>query len=247
MSIIDMPIASEHPTILIIDDDVELSLMITELLQREGMAALCAATAATGMALLATGRPDVLLLDLMLPDANGIDVCRRLRQTGSDLPVLMLTARGDPIDRVLGLELGADDYLGKPFEPRELVARLRALIRRGRASGKSTQLRFEGMTIDLMTRRVGCQEEGQHGESPRILQLTSNEFKLLATLAGQVGTVIAREALSSAVQPGSYMPLERAVDVQIARLRKKLRLTPDGREWIETVRGEGYLFTGKPL
>ena len=172
----------------------------------------------------------------MLPDANGLDVCRRLRETGHDLPVLMLTARGDPFDRVLGLELGADDYLGKPFEPRELVARVRALTRRLQSATRRTQLRFDGLTVDLLARRATCQNEP--------LALTSIEFKLLVALASRPGISLSRQELSAAVQPGSYMPMDRAVDVQVARLRKKLKPAPDGREWIETVRGEGYVFTG---
>ncbi|MET3135855.1 DNA-binding response OmpR family regulator [Undibacterium sp. GrIS 1.2] len=235
--------ARAEPTkVLMIDDDIELSQMTSELLLREGIQTHCAVTAALGMAALATYQPDVLLLDLMLPDANGLDVCRRLRESGNELPILMLTARGDPIDRVLGLELGADDYLAKPFEPRELVARVRALARRVRVFTKRTQLQFDGLSLDLMARRAICTDPTER--EPQILQLTSNEFKLLVALASQPGITVSRDALSAAVQPGSYMPLDRAVDVQVARLRKKLRSAPNGRDWIETVRGEGYVFTG---
>jgi DNA-binding response OmpR family regulator len=139
---------------------------------------------------------------------------------------------------VLGLEIGADDYLGKPFEPRELVARVRALARRHRASTQRTTLRFGELLIDLMARRAHL--------SGQPLALTSTEFKLLAALAAQPGLTLDREALSAAVQPGSYMPLDRAVDVQVARLRKKLQLAaPGGMDWIETVRGEGYVFIGR--
>jgi DNA-binding response OmpR family regulator len=225
--------------VLMIDDDAELSSMVSELLLQEGIHTQCAGSATLGLAALAQNQPDVLLLDLMLPDANGLDVCRRLREAGHEVPVLMLTARGDPFDRVLGLELGADDYLGKPFEPRELVARVRALARRGLAAAKRTQLRFDGITLDLLARRVTC-----HGAP---LALTSSEFKLLMALASQPGTPVSREALSAAIQPGNYLPLDRAVDVQVARLRKKLKAAPDGSEWVETVRGEGYVFTGSRL
>ena len=232
----DAPIFPETVTVLMVDDDAELSAMVAELLQAQGMQVHRAGTATHGMAELARLQPDVLLLDLMLPDANGLDVCRRLRETGHDLPVLMLTARGDPFDRVLGLELGADDYLGKPFEPRELVARVRALTRRLQSATRRTQLRFDGLTVDLLARRATCQNEP--------LALTSIEFKLLVALASRPGISLSRQELSAAVQPGSYMPMDRAVDVQVARLRKKLKPAPDGREWIETVRGEGYVFTG---
>jgi DNA-binding response OmpR family regulator len=231
--------SSHHPRphVLLVDDDEELTTMVAELLQREGMDTACANTAAAGLAAINHRQSDVLVLDVMLPDANGLDLCRRLRAQGSELPVLMLTARGDPIDRVLGLEIGADDYLGKPFEPRELVARVRALARRRRAAEQRVLLRFGELQIDLIARRVAC--AGQP------LALSSTEFKLLATLAAQPGQVLSREALSAAVQPGSYMPLDRAVDVQVARLRKKLRAAPGGADWIETVRGEGYTFTGR--
>lgn len=222
-------------SVLMVDDDQELSDMVVDLLQAQGMHVHCATTAAQGMAELARLQPDVLLLDLMLPDANGLDLCRRLREAGHLLPVLMLTARGDPFDRVLGLELGADDYLGKPFEPRELAARVRALARRVQTTARHTQLRFEGLTIDLLTRRASG--DGQ------TLALTSTEFKLLVALASQPGVTVSRQTLSAAVQPGNYLPMDRSVDVQVARLRKKLAVAPGGRDWIDTVRGEGYVFT----
>jgi DNA-binding response OmpR family regulator len=143
------------PLVLIVDDDAELSGMVAELLQREGLAVHTVLTAGDGERALAQWKPDAVLLDVMLPDANGFDLCRRWRASHPPLGILMLTARGDPMDRVLGLEIGADDYLPKPFEPRELVARLRALLRRqmpGRA--QATQLRFDGLTIDLLKREV---------------------------------------------------------------------------------------------
>lgn len=226
-------------TVLMVDDDTELATMVVELLQAQGMRVHCTGTAAQGLTELGRIDPDVLLLDLMLPDANGLDMCRRLREGGHEVPVLMLTARGDPFDRVLGLELGADDYLGKPFEPRELVARVRALARRRQAASRRTQLRFDGLTLDMLTRRAVCQGEP--------LALTSTEFKLLLALAVQPGLCVSRQDLSAAVQPGNYVPSDRAVDVQVARLRKKLASAPGGSEWIETVRGEGYVFTGSRL
>lgn len=226
----------ESVSVLMVDDDVELSVMVAELLQAQGMTVHCASSAAQGMHELLHRQPDVLLLDLMLPDANGLDLCKLLREKGHDLPILMLTARGDPFDRVLGLELGADDYLGKPFEPRELVARVRALKRRVRSATRQTQLHFDCLTVDLLTRRAICMNE--------VLPLTTIEYKLLVALASQPGISLSRRELSAAVQPGNYLPMERAVDVQVARLRKKLKPMADGREWIETVRGEGYVFTG---
>lgn len=225
---------------LMIDDDLELASLVAELFRREGLRLNHEATRANGLKALQSLTPDVLLLDWMLPDGNGLDLCRQVRQQGLQTPILMLTAKGDPIDKVLGLELGADDYMTKPFDPRELIARVRALARRaGSAQQQQTRVRFAGLELDLLARRASHQQQ--------TLALTSAEFKLLWTLASQPGLVVSREVLNAAIQPGSYMPLDRAVDVQIGRLRKKLMLIPDGGQLIETVRGEGYTFTGQRL
>jgi DNA-binding response OmpR family regulator len=223
------------PLVLIVDDDAELSAMVAELFSREGWVVHCVLTGGDGEQALATLRPDAVLLDVMLPDANGYELCRRWRAAQPGLGLLMFTARGDPMDRVLGLEIGADDYLAKPFEPRELVARVRALLRR-QAPGRSdaARLRFEGLTIDLLKREVSAQAG--------VVVLTSVEYKLLAALARTPGQPLTRELLSQAVQAGSYKPLDRTVDVQVARLRRKLREASPGKDWIDTVRGEGYVF-----
>jgi DNA-binding response OmpR family regulator len=221
--------------ILIVDDDAELSAMLVELLAREGWSTHAVLTAGDAERALSRHQPDLVLLDAMLPDGNGFDLARRWRMAHPALGLVMLTARGDPMDRVLGLEIGADDYLPKPFEPRELVARLRALLRRtspGRAD--HAVLRFAGLSIDLVQREVTAQGT--------VVALTSVEFKLLVALARQPGVALAREALSDAVQASGYQPQERTVDVQIARLRRKLREASPGAEWIDTVRGEGYVF-----
>ena len=225
---------SAKPLVLIVDDDAELSAMVAELLGREGWAVHAVLTGGDGERALAERRPDAVLLDVMLPDANGY-LCRRWRAAQPGLGLVMFTARGDPMDRVLGLEIGADDYLSKPFEPRELVARVRALLRRqapGRSDG--ALLRFEGLSIDMLRREVLADE--------RAVALTSVEYKLLAALARAPGQALSREALSEAVQAGSYKPLDRTVDVQVARLRRKLREASPGKDWIDTVRGEGYVF-----
>jgi len=227
---------STKPLILIVDDDAELSGMVVELLQREGWATHAVLTGGDGARDLAALHPELVLLDVMLPDANGYDLCRRWRAQYPGLGIVMLTARGDPLDRVLGLEIGADDYLPKPFESRELVARVRALLRRatpGRA--ESPLMRFDGLVIDLVRREVRVGEQ--------VLALSSVEFKLLVALARAPGTALSREALSDAVQAGSYRPQDRTVDVQVARLRRKLQeVQPGGADWIDTVRGEGYVF-----
>lgn len=232
------PLPKPRISVLLVDDDAELAAMVAELLQRDGLPTALAATGQAGLTELEALSPDVLILDVMLPDTNGLDLCRQLRARGADVPILMLTARGDPIDRVLGLEIGADDYLGKPFEPRELVARVRALARRRRAEQARTALRFGELVIDLVARRATC------AGAP--LDLTTTEYKLLTAFAAQPGATLTRETLSAAVQPGNYMPLDRAVDVQVARLRKKLRAAPGGTDCIDTVRGEGYVFTARP-
>ncbi|MBX3589006.1 MAG: response regulator transcription factor [Ramlibacter sp.] len=223
------------PLVLIVDDDAELNAMVAELLLREGWAVHTVLTAGDGERALGQWQPEAVLLDVMLPDANGFDVCRRWRAQHPGLGIVMLTARGDPMDRVLGLEIGADDYLAKPFEPRELVARVRALLRR-QAPGRADagQLRFGGLTINLLQREVLA--------GARAVALTSVEYKLLVTLARAPGTALSRAQLSEAVQAGGYRPLDRTVDVQVARLRRKLAEAAPGVEWIDTVRGEGYVF-----
>jgi len=224
--------------ILIVDDDAELASMLVELLAREGWATHAVLTAGDAERALVTQQPDLVLLDAMLPDGNGFDLARRWRMQHPSLGLVMLTARGDPLDRVLGLEIGADDYLAKPFEPRELVARVRALLRRtAPGRGDSAVLRFAGLAIDILKREVTA--------TGGVVALTSVEFKLLVSLAKQPGTPLSREALSEAVQAGGYLPQERTVDVQIARLRRKLRDASPGAEWIDTVRGEGYVFVAR--
>jgi DNA-binding response OmpR family regulator len=197
--------------VLLVDDDVELLSMMAELLRNQGMEVRCASSWRVAQGMLERAASDVLVLDVMLPDANGLDVCRHLRGQGCVKPILMLTARGEPMDRVLGLELGADDYLAKPFEPRELVARIRALYRRGRDTAPAhTLLRFGELEVDL----VGFRVVYAHA----LVSLSSSEFKLLATLARQPGKPMSREDLSAAVQPGSYMPLDRAVKLALGMI-----------------------------
>ena len=225
----------DPPMILIVDDDAELAAMLVKLLSREGWVTRTALSKAAAESAMRLKLPEIVLLDAMLPDGNGFDLARRWRSAHPTLGIVMLTARGDPLDRVLGLEIGADDYLPKPFEPRELVARLRALLRRTAASRTETEtLSFSGLSIDLLRREVTV--------GTRVVALTSIEFKLLLSLAKQPGKPLSRDDLSEAVQLGGYQPQERTVDVQIARLRRKLREASPGAEWIDTLRGEGYVF-----
>ena len=229
-------------TVLIVDDDAELSSMLVRLMNEEGWNPRAALSAAEAQRALAADLPDVVLLDVMLPDASGMDLCRRWRAAYPLLGILMLTARGDPFDKVLGLELGADDYLPKPFEKRELVARLRSLIRRQAAvaAPASVQWQFGPLVIHLVRREVWV-----HGSA---VPLTGIEFKLLLELARVPGRVVTRQQLSDAVQASAYRPLDRTVDVQVGRLRRRLASALPGSEWIDTVRGEGYAFVprGEP-
>ena len=227
--------------ILIVDDDTELSDMLVRVLSGEGWTVSTAATGAAGEAALRRDRPDLVLLDVMLPDANGIDLCRRWHEAQPELGILMLTARGDPIDRILGLELGADDYLPKPFEKRELVARLRALLRRRgprAVSAAASHLAVGTLHIDLLRREVSV--------AGQVVLLTSIEFKLLVELTRRPGQPVTRDQLSEAVQAGGYRPQDRSVDVQVGRLRRRLAGVAGGSDWIETVRGEGYALVMPP-
>lgn len=224
--------------VLIVDDDRELAALLAERLSQEGWSVETAQTGGDGSRAIARCLPDVVLLDVMLPDAMGWDLCRSWRAQHPALGLLMLTARGDPMERVLGLEIGADDYLPKPFELRELVARLRALLRR-QASGRDdvAVLRYGSLIIDLLKREVRADAQ--------TIALTTAEFKLLVALARAPGRPLAREELNKAIQPGRYQPLDRTVDVQVARLRRKLRAATPGTDWIDTVRGEGYMFVAR--
>jgi DNA-binding response OmpR family regulator len=221
--------------VLIIEDEEALADAMARGLRLKGMAVDVALDGPTGYDKAVLNDYDVVVLDRNLPGMHGDEVCRRLVASGSAARILRLTAARRSRDRVAGLDLGADDYLGKPFEPRELVARLRALLRRQQgAAAETSALCFNGLSIDRLTRevRVGTQR----------VALTSIEYKLLLALARSPGQAQSREQLNSAVQSGRYRPLDRTVDVQVARLRSKLREAAPGADWIVTVRGEGYVF-----
>lgn len=218
-----------------IEDDSRLAAMVAEYLRSHGFAVAHSETAKGGLAQLRTQSFDLLILDLMLPDADGLDVCREVRAT-SPIPIVMLTAKGDPTDRVVGLELGADDYLPKPFEPRELVARMRAVLRR-HGSGDSVgchTLRFGRLEIDKDARiaRVDDQER----------TLTSHQFQLLVTMAEQAGRVLSREQLMDAVKGETLEAFDRSIDVHIAKIRAVIEDDPKHPRRIITVRGAGYVF-----
>jgi len=220
--------------ILMIDDDARLAGMVSDYLGGAGFRLSIAGTAREGEALLKRESFDAVILDLMLPDGDGLDVCRRLR-TLSDVPILMLTARGEPMDRVVGLEIGADDYLAKPFEPRELQARLRAILRR-KAGGapRADVLRFGRLEIDKGARSVRLDGE------ERIL--TSYQFVLLLALAERAGRVLSRDALMDILKGEKLEAFDRSVDVHVSRIRAAIEDDPKKPRRILTVRGSGYVF-----
>jgi two-component system phosphate regulon response regulator OmpR len=219
--------------ILLIDDDVSLGQMVADYLAGAGFRVAAAPTAREGEQRLKRESFDLLILDLMLPDADGLDLCRRIRQS-SDLPILMLTARGDAMDRVVGLEIGADDYLPKPFEPRELLARLRAILRRKSGPAPRDVLRFGRLEIDRGARRARL--DGND------CMLTSHQFALLDALAGHAGRVMSRDALMDLLKGEASETFDRSVDVHISRIRAAVEDDPKKPRRIITVRGAGYVF-----
>ena len=219
--------------ILLVEDDARLATMVAEYLGEAGFRTTRAASGAAAMQLAASESFDAMILDLMLPDADGLDICRTLRAK-SDLPVLMLTARGDPLDRVVGLEIGADDYLPKPFEPRELLARLRAILRRRGGPGQSQVLHFGRLEIDKGARDVRL--DGQRRT------LTGHQFALLVALAERAGRVLSREALMDLTKGEAIEDFDRSIDVHISRLRAAIEDDPKHPRRILTLRGAGYVF-----
>jgi len=224
-------------TILIIDDDLELFGLLRAYFETEGLAAVLAADAENGLREAAKGGYDALILDVMLPGSNGFEVLRRLRaeEATALLPILMLTARGEEIDRVVGLEMGADDYLAKPFSSRELVARLRAIMRRTPFGQANPPLRrVDDLSINRASLCVGINGRPQ--------DLTVSELRLLCLLTQNSGEIVSRDALSKSVFGHPAYPLDRSLDMLVSHLRKKLGPRPDGGERIKSVRGEGYVF-----
>jgi two-component system, OmpR family, response regulator len=218
--------------ILIIDDDVHLAQPLAQYFLRFNLTLHSATTPSDGLAKLGTGDYSAAILDVMLPEMNGFDLCRTIRKT-SDIPLVMLTARGELMDRVVGLELGADDYLAKPFEPRELVARIQTILRRHAANGRvearsSNVLEFSDLSINLSTHEV--RRCGQ------VLELTGTEFELLVILAKQPGKVFSRDDLLNSLRGHETDIFTRSIDILISRLRKKL----EPLDCIKTLRNSGY-------
>jgi len=232
--------ASAMPSILLIDDDARLAAMIADYLRGHQFDVTLAENGAAGLQQLRARAFDLVLLDLMLPDTDGLDLFRAVavEPTLHHVPVIMLTARGDPMDKVVGLEIGAEDYVAKPFEPRELLARIRVVLRRGRDPGPAADiLRFGRLEIDRGSRLVRLEGEEK--------ALTSHQFDLLLTMAERPGRVLSREYLAETVRAdhAGYDPaVDRSIDVHVARLRALIEDDPKKPRRIITVRGAGYVF-----
>ncbi|MDD9155740.1 response regulator [Aliivibrio sp. S4TY2] len=221
--------------ILLVDDDIELTALLKDILSLEGYQVTEANNGIEGLEAI-TNDLDLILLDIMMPKMNGMDMLRKLRET-NETPVLMLTAKGEEIDRVIGLELGADDYLPKPFSDRELLARIRAILRRTQNKTKesnSSSIKYQGIEIF-----IGKQEAYNHGE---LLDLTGTEFGLLSQFIQKPGEIISKEELSLEVLGKRLAPFDRAIDMHVSNLRKKLPPLSEGKPRIKTLRGRGYLF-----
>jgi DNA-binding response OmpR family regulator len=220
--------------ILLIEDDARLAEMVRDYLGQAGFRVTRAENGGAGLAMHAREAFDAIVLDLMLPDMDGLDVCRRIRARAAT-PILMLTARGDAMDRVVGLEMGADDYLPKPFEPRELLARLKAILRRGRAGSSGDDvLRFGRLEIDRAAREVRLDGEAR--------TLTSHQFGLLLALAEHAGRVMSREALMDLLKAAPLEAFDRSIDVHISRIRAAIEDDAKKPRRVITVRGAGYVF-----
>jgi DNA-binding response OmpR family regulator len=225
--------------LLMIEDDVRLARMVSEYLRASSFAVSHAPDAQTGLARLQSAGVDLVILDLMLPDMDGLQVCQRIRALPGALgqvPVLMLTAKGDPMDRIIGLEMGADDYLPKPFEPRELLARIKAILRRkgSDTSSNTHTMQFGSLEIDRDARRVSV--KGQPCE------LTSYQFDLLVALAERAGRVLSRDQIMEAVRGRELEAFDRSIDVHMGRIRAAIEADPKAPQRILTVRGVGYVF-----
>jgi DNA-binding response OmpR family regulator len=229
---------------LLVDDDARLAGLVREYLGRHEIDVTVAADGERGLAALRRGRFDVVLLDLMLPGVDGLELCRRIRAMPelAAIPIVMLTAKGDDVDRIVGLEIGADDYVPKPFNPRELLARIRAVLRRAGGHARAGALTRAGGTPPFRTRALEIDFDARAARvSGRRLALTSYEFDLLAALARSAGRVLSREQLLDALKGQAYEVFDRSIDVHVSKLRAKIEADPREPQYIKTVRGAGYV------
>ncbi len=232
----------EHETtkILVVDDDMRLRSLLERYLLEQGFIVRSAANSEQMDRLLERENFHLLVLDLMLPGEDGLSICRRLRQNENEIPIVMLTAKGDEVDRIIGLELGADDYLPKPFNPRELLARIKAILRRkskevpGAPSTEEEEVTFGDFTLNLATREMHS--------SDAIMPLTSGEFAVLKALINHAREPLSRDKLMNMARGRDYSALERSIDVQVSRLRKMIEDDHTKPRYIQTVWGVGYVF-----
>jgi DNA-binding response OmpR family regulator len=230
----------ENTHILVVDDDAGLRELLQEYLSAQGLQVVAVADGKQLDAYLARNTVDLLILDLMLPGEDGLSIARRLR-ANSDIPIIMLSARGEDVDRIVGLEVGADDYLAKPFNPRELLARIRALLRRNRPSHPSEEptqadiRRFGPFHMDVEARVLRKNEQ--------TLQLTTGEFNLLRIFVEHANRVLGRDSIMDLLKGYERSPFDRSIDVRVTRLRRKIEDDPNDPRFIRTVWGEGYLFS----
>ena len=229
--------------ILIVDDDAEIRGLLGEYLRKQGYRATAVADGKGMRAAIEKSRPDVIVLDLMLPGEDGLDLCRAVRAR-SNIPIIMLTARGDETDRIVGLELGADDYVAKPFNPRELLARVKSVLRRARSLPDNLKpetagsYRFAGWMLDATTRNLTAPDRV-------VIPLSGAEFRLLRVFLDHPNRVLARDQLIDLMRSRDAGPFDRAIDVQVSRLRQRLREDAKEPAIIKTVRGQGYVFAAQ--
>ena len=222
-------------TILIIDDDQKLNRLVKKFLSELGFGVITATHPKEGLGKLRSQAPDLIILDVMLPEMNGFDLCRRIRQDYVT-PIIMLTARGEVTDKIVGLEIGADDYLAKPFEPRELAARIKSVLRRARSQSAPANVVCGPLKIDFAKRAAYLDHQD--------IGLTTNEFAVLALMVRQPGKVIDRDEILQTLRGMDWEAFNRSVDITVSRLRHKLKDAPKNPSFIRTVRGAGYVFIG---
>jgi two-component system OmpR family response regulator len=234
------------PHVLVVDDDREIRDLLARFLVRHGLRVSTAADGRAMHAQLRDGAVDLVVLDLMLPGDDGLALCRELRARPGSIPVIMLTAMGEEADRIVGLEMGADDYVAKPFNPRELLARIRAVLRRasdvasrGASADGASIHRFAGFEFDLTRRELRASDGA-------LVPLTGGEFALLSVLVVRPGRVLSRDQLLDLARGRDAQPFDRSIDVQVSRLRRKIEQDPSSPVLIKTVRGGGYVFAGGP-
>ena len=231
-----MNLDPQSSTLLLIDDDRELGLMLSDFLASDNIELQTRTSGETGLERFASAEYDLVILDIMLPGMNGLSVLRKLRET-SDVPVIMLTARGDDVDRIIGLEFGADDYLAKPFNPRELLARIKAILRRSQARAEKEHHEFGSITLHLASRTALV--------NGNALPLTGTEFEILRCLLRTPSEVVSKQDLSEKALGRRLLPYDRSIDTHISNLRGKLEKAGDGQETIQNQRGVGYLLVPK--